>query len=190
MRFTVNLNKKEPLGSLINELIDIQGIDRNAGFLYVNPRDTEQIKKARQAYPVMMKAIESGEIESTACNEVNVNAKLEHIAGIVVFEPTDKPLDMSEPDWKKRLLPDPDVREPARMELLTSLHHAVEELDHMQKWMKQHGKTFESEPTILIHQPQANRQDRLVHFPPTLENRKMLDDLLGIQKGKGLGQAI
>lgn len=170
------------------ELMKAQGVDMSQldnpqnDFVWrsVNPRDPAQLAKAREAYTKMMTDLAAGTVTFNECNEVSVNAKLEHIAGVVMTFRKVPELNMDLRDWKSRL----EAIAGNQKGYLESLKHALEELDMMQAKAAELGHKLQPEPTVAIYQPHAlEKEHRLVHFPPTKENRKIVDELLARWQG-------
>ena len=101
-------------------------------------------------------------------NEVNVNARLDHVAGVLVRH--DGEVEASQ-GWSQVLEDD--------TELARQLHDAFEQLD----WIKeaQHKAGIQQTPVLVIYQPHGKQN--MVHFPATEQNRMLVE---GALKGTGI----
>jgi hypothetical protein len=142
----------------------------------INPRSEKTIERARVAYG---KIIREGNENYT---EVCVNTTLENAAGILAYN--EHELINSNPgspaEWAKAL--------DGKIELVLNLRRAFEEVklikDEIEEYNNTHDKKITREPTVVIYQPPPILKlpsfagKHLLHFPPTEENKAILDTIL------------
>lgn len=131
------------------------------GLIAIDPHSPEAQKKAKTDYKNMIDKWHHPDAESNIYySEVDVNATLEHIAGIVVYQEP-KEYDFSADTWKERLQDN--------KALVRKLAHAIDEWEIVAKKMSDAG--IQHTPTITIYQYAAEQEEnRLIHFPPTEQN--------------------
>lgn len=150
---------------IFTQAMDTQKIDtRTLDRVYLDPTSRPILARARDAYTKMMDALCDINIIHTH-NEVCVNAKTEHIAGIVVQDyGTKNPKTRDE--WKARLMDD--------SMLLSQLQTAMAQIDQVSASMREQG--IGRAPTIIIYKPLSD--EKLLHFPPSRANRLLLEEVV------------
>ncbi len=143
------------------------------GHFSVDPTDDDVTATASKAYAILMEKIldnpeHYGDHKKRDENypEVDVNATLQNAAGIVVYNDSAK--DMVLPDASN--LSNIIENEP---HLATKLYRAIEEYEQLNAAMK--AKGINKPITIVTYQPYAERGNRLVHTPPILHLKRLLE---------------
>lgn len=157
-------------GHVMDAILRMQGIDvARQPYAQIDPADPSTIKMARTAFGEMMRQFNSGEhklLGKDGANEalaymnpeVNVNARLEHAAGIVVVNNEGPEITVSQ--TPKKIVE--AAAKAAYSPLAADLARAVGEHKILQAVLKEKG--IDRKPTIVLYQPHA--KDKLIHLPP------------------------
>jgi hypothetical protein len=150
--------------TLKSQLMALQGFSDTQQSLQCDPRDPQVIQHAKAAQTHMLEALRQ-EPYPQLHNEVCVNARTQHVAGIVVqYKPGLEEMPDSPQAWQQRLQEDPT--------LLNSLERAFNQHAQLNAHLKEQGAT--QEPTVVIYLPSSPQQ--MLHFPPTQVNQQVLKD--------------
>jgi hypothetical protein len=154
---------------MAEQLIDTKTLSK----VYLDVTSKPIQMRARQAYRLLAEEMAKMPAEETTFehNEVCVNARSEHIAGIVVQDKGNTLPDAPD-EWAHALEENPMM--------VKSLHSALMQLDRVKARLAKQG-IEEPAPTIVIYRPL--NPEKLLHFPPTRANRMMIDAII---KEKGL----
>lgn len=142
----------------INDIIAIQMLEKHP-FLLLDPHDSQVHERAKAAYRRMLEMLVpiAGQLHTEQYPEADVNAKLEHAVGILVYN-------------RGTPLSDPDNLQDNIL-LAASLYQAFSEYDQLLAAFEENA--IDRVPIIVIYQPGC-QQAPLLHFMPASENRKII----------------
>ncbi len=181
--------------SIVRELTNIQLPDfvdaEQPDEIFIDPKDAEQRARATQALRRLMEIYSEhpGERLGFDCNEIVANVRPEHVAGIVLNWPektknlaTVRHADGSI-NWKAYFA----SNDTEKVKLAKLLSRAIQETDQVQIYLdtvaeKSPEATLQT-PSVFIYDQYA--EHKLIHFPPTRENRKLIENVLKQHESPG-----
>ncbi len=153
----------------------------NHGSIPIGDPKSKFVKEDARTRLKLMKSVASSNYQHAPniaeYNEVCVNATLGNVGGILVEgarkwrdgEDAIISSDENEGMWKEFLSTHQTFAERIKL--------AFDESDMIAAKIAEKG--LEHVPTVVIYQPNAEKaEDRMVHFPPTLKNRMLVEDVM------------
>lgn len=189
----VNYQRGEKDRELCRELIRIQFPDwdekHEPEYINVDPKCAMQHQRAKAAMQHLMKHYDADEQKDFTYNEAPANIRPEHVAGIVVkgkglAEKLGEHLHADgSVNWRAFLSKDGKTNKETLM-LAREMAVALKQVDLVQRYFRDYQAGHPDKPlmapSIFICDETADR--KLLHFPPTRENRKLVAETLKQQE--------